>query len=100
MDSNSSTHAERLANPNSPFCLNSIKSYESSEPLIQATNTCKLSNHLNFSRTSGLSSWASDFIKLASPTPTCIVQKHKCRAILGVPLPYTSEMTKRDMQVT
>ena len=29
-----------------------------------------------------------------------IVQKHKCRALLAVPLPYTSEMTKRDMQVT
>lgn len=98
--SNNSTHAERLANPNSPFVTNRkflselIKSYGSSEPLMQATNTCKVSNHLSFSQTSGLSLWASDFIKLASPTPRCIVQKHR------VPLSYTSEMTKRDMQVT
>ena len=98
--SNNSTHAERLANPNSPFVTNRkflselIKSYESSEPLIQATNTCKVSNHLSFSRTSGSSLWASDFIKLASPTPRCIVQKHR------VPLSYRSEMPKRDMQVT
>ena len=66
VDSNSSTHAERLANPNSPFvtetenlCL-SFTSHKNSEPLVQATNTCKFSNHLNFSWTSGLSSWASD----------------------------------------
>lgn len=52
--SNNSTHAERLANPNSPFVTNRkflselIKSYESSEPLIQATNTCKVSNLVKF----------------------------------------------------
>ena len=98
--SNNSTHAERLANPNSPFVTNRkflselIKSYESSEPLMQATNTCKVSNHLSFSRTSGLSLWASDFIKFASPTPRCIVQKHR------VPLSYSSETPKCDMQVT
>ena len=66
VDSNSSTHAEWLANPNSPFvtetenlCL-SFTSHKNSEPLVQATNTCKVTNHLIFSWTSGLSSWASD----------------------------------------
>ena len=46
MDSNSS--AERFTNPNSPFvaetenfCLNSIKSLKSSEPLGQVANTFK-----------------------------------------------------------
>ena len=46
MDSNSS--AERLANSNTPlvtetvnFCLHSIKSHESSEPLVQAANNFK-----------------------------------------------------------
>ena len=46
VDSNSSTHAERLANPNSPFvtetenlCL-SFMSHKNYEPLVQATNTC------------------------------------------------------------
>ena len=42
----SRTHAERLANPNSPFvtetenlCL-SFMSHKNYEPLVQATNTC------------------------------------------------------------
>ena len=46
VDSNSSTRAERLANPNSPFvtetenlCL-SFMSHKNYEPLVQATNTC------------------------------------------------------------
>ena len=46
MDSNSS--ADRSENPNSPFvpdtenfCLDSIKSHKSSEPLVQAANTFK-----------------------------------------------------------
>ena len=46
VDSNSS--ADRSSNPNSPFvpdtenfCLDSIKSHKSSEPLVQAANTFK-----------------------------------------------------------
>ena len=46
MDSNSS--ADRSANPISPFvpdtenfCLDSIKSHKSSEPLVQVANTFK-----------------------------------------------------------
>ena len=79
MASNNSTHAKRLANPNSPFVTNRkflselIKSYESSEPLIQATNTCKVLNHLNFSWTSGLSSWASD---LSNSLAQCLLSKN------------------------
>ena len=78
VDSNSSTHAERLANPNSPFvtetenlCL-SFMSHKNSEPVVQATNTCKVSNHLNFSWTSGLSSWASD---LSNSLAQCLVSR-------------------------
>ena len=89
VDSNSSTHAEWLANPNSPFvtetensCL-SFTSHKNSEPLVQATNTCKVTNHLNFSWTSGLSSWASD---LSNSLAQCLVSrsisvKHWSRAV-------------------
>ena len=79
VDSNSSTHTERLANPNSPFvtetenlCL-SFMSHKNSEPLVQATNTCKVSNHLNSSWTSGLSSWASD---LSKSLAQCLVSRN------------------------
>lgn len=81
VDSNSSTHDERLANPNSPFvtetenlCL-SFTGHKNSEPLIQATNTCRVSNHLNnfISWTSGLSSWASD---LSNSLAQCLVSRN------------------------
>ena len=89
MWTHSSTHAERLANPNSPFvtetenlCL-SFMSHKNYEPLVQATNTCKVTNHLNFSWTSGLSSWASD---LSNSLAQCLVSrnisvKHWSRAV-------------------
>ena len=89
VDSNSSTHVERLANPNSPFvaetanlCL-SFMSHKNSEPLVQGTNTCRVSNHLNFSWTSGLSSWACD---LSNSLAQCLVSrnisvKHWSRAV-------------------
>ena len=89
VDSNSSTHVKRLANPNSPFvaetanlCL-SFMSHKNSEPLVQGTNTCRVSNHLNFSWTIGLSSWASD---LSNSLAQCLVSrnisvKHWSRAV-------------------
>ena len=53
LDSNSS--AERLANLNSAFvsgtenfCLDSIKSHESSKILVQAANTCNVLKHFSF----------------------------------------------------
>ena len=90
VDSNRSTHAEWLANPNSPFvtetenlCL-SFTSHKNSEPLVQATNTCKVTNHLIFSWTSGLSLWASE---LSNSLAQChseqkqISVKHWSRAV-------------------
>ena len=47
--------------------------YESFEPLIQTTNTCKVSNLLNFSQTSGLSLWASDISNSLAP---CLLSKN------------------------